>query len=511
MHADISRDTFDPRSNTLRVVQEQGAVLLDADANEQTAILLHRLHGLAADLFGPFWGPAGGSGFHIDWVDTTHTDLTISPGRYYVNGLLCENAPETPVTFLTQPAYPNAALPDKPFDPAKPFAVYLEAWEREVPEAETRNIPGRIDPAFQALSPAPRAQLVWQVKVFQAATPDATALQPLYGADPWKAATALSGLLFPPPPAPPALQAQVVSAQTSSYNGDYSGPENQLYRVEIHRRGLPYPAGSGALPTSPKCATFKWSRDNGSVAFPLDLSAVDMSSGNPVWQPDANNQFLVTLTNTGRDDRTILKIHDRVEYIDRAIVLTPNAFEDQPIRQLFEVVVVDSNSVTLRAPRAGAINLPVLPEKLTRWAFLRRWDFQLFGNAPPLTTATGAPPQGDDGALVVVTPSAADTGSPSQEWLDMEDQIQIRFPAAGPYHPGDFWLIPARTASGDVVWPQTAAKDKKGNPIRVPKTVPARPTRRYFAPLAVFNSSATNPLIDCRRQATLGALISPLA
>ncbi|WP_348541661.1 DUF6519 domain-containing protein, partial [Streptomyces sp. MZ04] len=48
-----------------------------------------------------------------------------------------------------------------------------------------------------------------------------------------------------------------------------------------------------------------------------------------------------------------------------------------------------------------------------------------------------------DGAL----PLDADT------WLDLEDGVQVWFEAGGTYRSGDHWLVPARTATGEVVWP----------------------------------------------------------
>ena len=39
MRGDFSRDTFDPVKHFSRVLQQQGRVQLDADWNEQTAIL----------------------------------------------------------------------------------------------------------------------------------------------------------------------------------------------------------------------------------------------------------------------------------------------------------------------------------------------------------------------------------------------------------------------------------------------------------------------------------------
>ena len=52
MNGDLSRVTFDKINHYTRVVMQQGRVQLDADFNEQTAILLHYLQTLAADLIG---------------------------------------------------------------------------------------------------------------------------------------------------------------------------------------------------------------------------------------------------------------------------------------------------------------------------------------------------------------------------------------------------------------------------------------------------------------------------
>jgi len=39
-------------------------------------------------------------------------------------------------------------------------------------------------------------------------------------------------------------------------------------------------------------------------------------------------------------------------------------------------------------------------------------------------------------------------------WIDLEDGVQIQFSAGGEYRTGDYWLIPARVATGNVEWPQ---------------------------------------------------------
>ena len=50
MQGDFTRDTFDPTRHFSRVLIQQGRVQLDADWNEQTAILLHTLRTLTRGL-----------------------------------------------------------------------------------------------------------------------------------------------------------------------------------------------------------------------------------------------------------------------------------------------------------------------------------------------------------------------------------------------------------------------------------------------------------------------------
>ena len=129
MQLNISRDSFDKTRHYLRVLQNQGGILLDADGNEQTAILLHHLHTLAKDLIGPAWGPAAGSGFEIGLVQG-NADLTISQGRYYVQGRLAEK--DDANNYVKQPNLPTALGSDLVF----PFGVYLDVWERHLTDVE---------------------------------------------------------------------------------------------------------------------------------------------------------------------------------------------------------------------------------------------------------------------------------------------------------------------------------------------------------------------------------------
>src|SRR5712691_9481833 len=85
---DFTRLTFDPLKHFSRVLLQQGRVQLDADWNEQIAILLRYLQALAADLIGRHGGPADHCGFEIGI--TGSGEFRIGPGHYYVDGIPCE-------------------------------------------------------------------------------------------------------------------------------------------------------------------------------------------------------------------------------------------------------------------------------------------------------------------------------------------------------------------------------------------------------------------------------------
>jgi hypothetical protein len=197
----------------------------------------------------------------------------------------------------------------------------------------------------------------------------------------------------------------------------YRGSGNQLYRVEIHRPGR-VNGNNGP--------TFKWSRENGSVVFPIE-SPVTGST--------------VILKHLGRDERFGLKEGDWVEIVDDSYVLQNRA---EPLLQVDKIARDERKVILSAAPTVG--------ENLTHHPLLRRWDHQ------------GHPTY--DGALLV----EEGVGDKDEDWIPLEDGVRILFPEprqgepAHEYRPGDFWLIPARSATGDVEWP----RDHKGNPTESP-------------------------------------------
>jgi hypothetical protein len=401
MQGDYSRVTFDPRRNFSMVLMQQGRVLLDADYNEQTAILLHYLRQLAADVIGPHGGPASDLGFAISAQGSTTKiiDLSVGRGRYWVDGFLCEN--DAIVRYSNEQKSTITAL-------GVPLLAYLDVWERHITSVEDPRI---REVALGGPDTSARAKVVWQVrfvtiKTGAAGTPQ-TPLDCFHfeASDQWQSiiANPLNGMLTAStdqgtPPTTPCI-----APPDARYRG-----ENQLYRVEIHHSGL---AGT---------ATFKWSRENASVILPIESVA----------------DTLVTVEHLGRDDRFGLEIGDFVEVVDDDTVFdAPSATPEQ----LFEVIDIDTTEliVTLNdEPRAGHDD--------KKHPFLRRWDQQQ-GTA-----------KGSD--LLVAGAVKIDEGKP----LDLEDGIQIHFKAANAiYRRGDYWLIPARS-TGDIEWPLD--KDDKPEP-----------------------------------------------
>jgi hypothetical protein len=425
MHVDISRPTFDATKHFAALLHQQGRLPLDADLNEQAAILLHQLRTMMADLVGPAAMPNDAAGFQITPVKKNNkvVDVTISAGRAYVNGILVEN--EVEVNYTTQPdAYldpenPADAVPDN-----APFAVYLRVWQRLITALQ--------DPAIREIAlgdPGPdtaaRAKVIWQV-----------ALLPLSadGADPAKQ---FNDALTQFNPGPGLLAAQ--ARRPLDFDKDpchtppeakFRGPENQLYRIEVHSGGPAWNPNAQPANNNPSGATFKWSRENGSVAL-------------PIRSIKGTKVFLASL---GRDGKLGLEVGDWVEISDDAaasrIADDRKLTEAKWARPLRQIASIDyeGRSVTLSdaIPDATGSQPALHP-------ILRRWD-----HTSPTTYDSDRLNVETDGALPLI----------EGKWITLEDGVQIQFKSpqqggpAGTYRSGNYWMIPARTVTGDVEWPQ---------------------------------------------------------
>jgi hypothetical protein len=451
---DFTRDTFDPRNNFLRVLMQQGRVQIDADWNEQVSILLHYLQTLAEDLIGPYGGPANRSGFQItfdsqkDVKDNKIQKFQISTGNYYVNGILCQNSKIdeqgneiTSISYYEQKDYPLNEDQDEL--PDVPFLVYLDVWERHITYIENERI---REVALGGADTASRSQVVWQVKVteLEAGITKCTDIQWNNLVEKWQSPN--RGLLK----AKAKEDQQQTDACIISPHARYRGAENQLYRVEIHS----HEAGT----------TFKWSRENGSVVFPLDIDSSNSAA-------TGSTSVSVKLKQWWRDERFGLVVGDWVEIVDDDSIL------HQWVEPLWKVDKIEPDNflVTLKRETESRCTVGQNPKKHPQ---LRRWD-QKEKSGVNLV----------DGAVPIVEVKVND-----ENWITLEDGVQIQFQKSSSekhsYRTGDYWLIPVRTATDDVEWPQLNGKPVAMSPHGIV---------HYYAPLAVIGNVSSSPE-DCRRQ-----------
>lgn len=273
MSGDYTRFTFEPRKRYSGVLMQQGRVQIDSDWNEEIDILRRRLRTTTLDTLGPLGVPyeVSPDAFKIGWIAGPPTDLSIEPGRLYVDGLQVECFAEDGATYRNQPFHPPLTLPA-----SGDAVVYLDVWEREVTYIEDS---GLLDPALGGADTTARRQTVWQLRVDP--KPDAACGMPV--GDPPSAGRLTSRAIAPPAPDDPCILPPA---------SGYRGLENRLYRIEIHQSG---PLGT---------ARFKWSRDNGSIVSAVREIAV------------SGTQTTLTVNRIGRDAFLRFRAGDWVSVTD---------------------------------------------------------------------------------------------------------------------------------------------------------------------------------------------------
>jgi hypothetical protein len=448
MKGDFSRDSFDPGKGYSRVLQQQGRVTLDADVNEAQTISLHRERTVLADIIGSHGGPAGALGFAIrphmrrGQVRALH----IGPGRYYVDGILCRNEPwsacgaQIPfATYRTQPHLPHPVRLGNDL-PERPLLVYLDVWERHITYIQDPQI---REPALGGPDTATRSQVIWQVKLWPL---------PERWAEEGQAWSAFQAWRRIGPDFRPGCMRAGVAMPSGSGAGTvgpsiprFLGPENHLYRIEVHR----------VHPDMQELA-FKWSRDNGSVVYPV--SAVDGA--------------LVTLAAGASEDTIRLQAGDWVEIEDdRYALLGPEAAVVTE-ETLFRVAHVEPSTRQVRLQKAPPARFG---QNLDEHPLLRRWDQK------------GSEEQALVGGAVEVSLA-------EEDWHDLEYGVRIQFQATGEYQPGYYWQIPARCDSGILLWPR-ALDPESGE--RVSQFRPPPGVHHHYAPLAIVTHDGE--VVDCRR------------
>lgn len=491
MKGDFSHYRFDATKHFNRVLKQQGRVDLDSDWNEQAAIGQHLMRTLIADLLGPHAGPQENAGFGvIDWdalsseehewlkkhaLEPALGDFLIGAGRYYVDGLLVEN--ESPVSYRKQPDWrPPAA------ETGRRYLVYLDVWERHISYIEDDAI---REAALNGPDTCTRAKTVWQVKLLDAETAgDLTAeieavkrklagtrgaltreerrdepnpdtieglkqqivelerelerLQEAAGSGGQAADADCASLLDPLRNVDLAgmrARLEPVEAEEDPCvlppESRYRGVENHLYRIEVHR-GNDNPEG--------KPATIKWSRENGSVVTR--------------WLGAEGDEIEVASSRGFEPGHWVELTDDNAEFRSEA-------------GPLAKVVQVDGNRLTVESAPAFSEDL-VNPK-------VRRWDQKAHAELSL-----------DDGAIVVKTASG------EHGWIEIEDGVEVQF-GPGALRTGDYWLIPARVVTGDIIWPEKDEKPAAQLPMGI---------EHHYAPLAMINATTSGSFVeileDCR-------------
>ena len=351
-----------------------------------------------------------------NWSDTNQKleDFEISPGRIYVDGILCEN--EKPILFSHQLDFPKAVFPTK----KKNYLFYLDVWQRHITLLDDPQI---HEVALDKADTATRTKTLWQVKAKQIDNPTCSSTLPEWA------------------PSTGKLNARTIPPTTSTDlcklppNKGYKRLENQLYRVEIHQGGE---LGKDKV-------TFKWSRENGSIV--TEIKKIDGQK--------------LTVTDLGKDQVLGFASNQWVEVIDDRLELNGET------GYLALITTIDPDTLEITLNRI----IPPDAIDMTRHPKLRRWD------QADLLESTNVTADG-----VIITPST---------WMSLEDGIEVQF-SPGTYKTGDYWLIPARTATAEIQWPPY-------NPEQEP--IPQSPLgiEHHYCCLAIaiFDGTSWN-IEDCR-------------
>lgn len=366
MNGDFTRIPYDLTKGYTRVLKQQGRVDLDADWNEHAAIQDYIERTENVDIIGHCGVPKEGGGFAIG-LTGDGSDLTISAGRIYVDGLL--------VTLDEDTSYAGQVPAPVPLNQEadQTDLVYIDVWQRHVTAVEDPSI---REVALGGPDTTTRLQTVWRVhtqRVEAGTTCDTLG--------DWTPATSGGKLTTGVSTAPPTTEPCDLTPA-----GGFRGLENQLYRVEIHDAG-----------DIDDTATFKWSRDNGSVVYAID----EFVDGQPTDH--------IKLKSLGRDEVLTLKVDDWVEIIDDD---TEMAGGPGMMAQVAEPPDEANRVITLDRDVSG-FDLGKHPK-------VRRWDHS-------------------DSEVLPVTAGT----------IELEDGVEIEF-SGNEFQTGDYWSFAARTNTADV-------------------------------------------------------------
>jgi hypothetical protein len=268
------------------------------------------------------------------------------------------------------------------------YLAYLDVWERHLTWLDD---PDMRDFALGS-DTTTRTKTLWQVRLLSVQSDEQeNNCQSQFSSWDYLVALPTGSLQARVKPTEPAKESCVLPPQAG-----YRGLGTQLYRVEVHDPG------------SLNVATFKWSRENGSIVSKVH----DIIS--------SENKIVVS--DTDKDSRLGFAPLQWVEVIDDRRELWGLSGTLVKLEH-----VQDNNTLIFDAAtvKGDAMNNENFPQEFN--PKVRRWD--------------------SDGALKVQIPTCNDG------YIELEFGVQIKF-SVGTYKTGNYWLIPARTVTANIEWPK---------------------------------------------------------
>ncbi len=364
------------------------------------------------------------------------------------------------VTYDTQDDYSEAPT----FDLNKKYLIYLDVWQRHITAIEDKNI---HEIALCGPDTATRIKTVWQAKLAFLPSDSTNDITSVWTSITEKRNARMTAWVEEP---------EGWDDCSLSPAARYRGLGNQLYRLEIHDEGRYVPKESDWFKVSAnredkreveltnpgnsqwrigqlvelskdgkslglsriienndnkflsldrevsdqffirKVATYKWSRDNGSV-----LRSVNSIDNSP-------NQIIISVS--GQDIPQVFATGQWVEVTDEGCDLRE---EPGVLVRLKDakgnVLDYDSNTMVCIKPNySGKLSENFPPNSKLK---VRLWDHV-----------------SNDPTIVI------DSGS-----LELEHGINIQFYPGDEYKTGDYWQIPARSIDGSIEWPSYVDKD----------------------------------------------------
>ncbi|MBC6473555.1 MAG: tail fiber domain-containing protein [Hormoscilla sp. GM102CHS1] len=350
MKGDFTRWTFDASKQYSSVRLQQGRVLLDADWNEQLDIMGYRETTANKKTIG-LNGVPNLTSFAIE-IDQEGV-IQLGKGLCYVDGILCENDENQEYSGEEQIT--------------GDYLAYLEVWQHHVTAIEAEEL---REKALGGPDTTTRTQTYWQVKLSRFIASES----------PEKWQVKWKSILEEREP-----KGKLVVRATGT-----TLLPNDLYRVEIHK-------GGGYVENT----TFKWARNNGSMAARVD--SIDSNRVTIISNPQAQFQ-----------------VEDWIEITDEERV-------KGGLEGFFAKINNIQGNDLILAPGEG--------------------DVDEIADLDPGNIITTVRIWGAEASTIVEE-------NEDEGYKTLENGIEVKFEENGApkYWTGDYWFIPTRSQE-EIVWP----------------------------------------------------------